>query len=115
MVKVPAGTTTIAGQSTHSRKTSFGFSAHSSAADRTAGVREASGARATHLDGDSTGAGAGLEATGVGLGEGAADATGVAGAGADGPRMVKMPTPAATMQASATSPAINSTFRDEPT
>ena len=92
-------------------------------------MREASDARATpepsqapDLAGDSAvvgfGPGEGVEATGVGLGEGATDATGVAGGvgvGADGPLTVKMPTPAATMQASATSPVIRPTFRDPPT
>jgi hypothetical protein len=33
MVKLPAGTTTISGQLSHSRNTSFGFSARSSAAE----------------------------------------------------------------------------------
>jgi hypothetical protein len=68
--------------------------------------------------GAGVGLGEGVDATGIELGEGGADATDVAGgagAGADGPRMMKMPTPTAAMQASVTSPAINPTFRDAPT
>jgi hypothetical protein len=40
MVKLPAGATTISGQWSHSRKTSFGFSPRSSAAESGVAQRE---------------------------------------------------------------------------
>src|SRR6516164_8341238 len=40
MVKLPAGSTTSSGQLAHSRKLSFGLSAHSSAADSGAAPRD---------------------------------------------------------------------------
>src|SRR5260370_31802671 len=43
MVKLAAGTTTSSGQLAHSRKLSFGLSAHSSAADSGAAPRDDSG------------------------------------------------------------------------